>query len=80
MAYVRVKLTDADTGMPIPYAVVFLDSLKETTDEGGSCKFTVPPGTYTLRVRSQIYEPYVAPVTVTEPGVEIPISLRAVHL
>lgn len=77
MVLVEVLLRDAETGTPIRYTPVWLDTNQTSTDINGLAKFDVPLGKYTLKVRSPVYEPYTA--TVTAPG-SYEIKLRRILL
>ena len=68
MATVRVLVVDATTGRPLPWVVVWLDSMKDATDERGVAEFRgVPPGRYRIKVRTLMYAPYTGEVDV-QPG------------
>ena len=73
----EVRLTDAETGSPIRYTPVWVDSHQTSTDDNGTARFNLPPGPYTLKVRSPIYEPYTWQVTV--PG-SYQVKLRRILL
>jgi len=77
MAVLSIRLTDSETGAPIRYTPVWLDSFQTSTDQNGSARFDVPAGAYTLKVRSPLYEPYTAPATV--PGT-VEVKLRRILL
>ena len=68
-ARVEVLVRDKETKRPVPWTLVLLGEYKDATDEEGLAVFEeVPPGRYTLRVRSLLYRPYTAEVEVS-PGV-----------
>ena len=71
MPIVSGKVVDAETGRPIPYAIVELDTNVTYTDVNGNFSINVNPGEYTLRVRHAMYRPYTTRITVTGP-----VSLR----
>ena len=77
MPLLSVRLIDSETGAPIRYTPVWLDSFQTSTDQNGSARFDVPAGTYTLKVRSPLYEPYTAPATVQG---TITVKLRRILL
>ena len=77
MAVLNIRLTDSETGAPIRYTPVWLNNVQTSTDQNGSARFDVPAGTYTLKVRSPLYEPYTAPATV--PGM-VEVKLRRILL
>ncbi|MBS7633743.1 carboxypeptidase regulatory-like domain-containing protein [Candidatus Bathyarchaeota archaeon] len=77
MPILNVRLVDAETGAPIRYTPVWLNSFQSSTDQNGHARFDIPPGTYTLKVRSPLYEPYTAPATV--PGT-VTVTLRRILL
>jgi hypothetical protein len=77
MAVLNIRLTDSETGAPVRYTPVWLDSIQTSTDQNGSVRFDVPAGTHTLKVRSPLYEPYTAPATV--PGT-VEVKLRRILL
>ena len=64
MAQLVVKVVDSMTGAPLPWVHVELDGRVNTTGNDGTVVFDVPPGTYTLKVRTLDYQPYTADVTV----------------
>ena len=65
-AEVVVKVVDADTGRPLPWVAVMLDTWQAITDDTGTAKLVVPPGRYTLKVRSLAYRPHTRTITVRE--------------
>ena len=73
----EVSLTDAETGSPIRYTPVWVDSHQTSTDDKGVARFDLPPGSYTLKVRSPVYEPYTWQVTI--PG-SYQVKLRRILL
>jgi len=77
MPLLNVRLIDSETGAPIRYTPVWLDSIQTSTDQNGQARFDVPAGTYTLKVRSPLYEPYTVPATV--PGTAT-VKLRRILL
>jgi len=77
MAVLNIRLTDSETGAPIRYTPVWLDNFQTSTDQNGQARFDVPAGTYTLKVRSPLYEPYTTPATV--PGT-VEVKLRRILL
>jgi hypothetical protein len=77
MPFLNVRLIDSETGAPIRYTPVWLDSFQSSTDQNGHARFDVPAGTYTLKVRSPLYEPYTVPTTV--PGT-VTVKLRRILL
>jgi uncharacterized membrane protein len=77
MPLLSVRLVDSETGAPIRYTPVWLDSFQTSTDQNGQARFDVPAGTYTLKVRSPLYEPYT--VQVTAPGT-VEVKLRRILL
>jgi hypothetical protein len=77
IAIFEVKLVDAETNAPIRYTPVWLGTYQIATDEKGIARFDVPLGTYTLKVRSPVYEPYTT--TITTPG-SYEIKLRRILL
>ena len=77
MAILEIRLTDAETGAPIRYTPLWLDKVQTSTDENGLARFDVSAGTYILKIRSPLYEPYTAKVRV--PG-SIEIKLRRILL
>ncbi len=77
MPLLNVRLIDSETGAPIRYTPVWLDSFQTSTDQNGQARFDVPAGTYTLKVRSPLYEPYTALATV--PGT-VEVKLRRILL
>jgi hypothetical protein len=70
-------LIDAETNAPIRYTPVWLGPHQVATDERGIARFDVPPATYTLKVRSPVYEPYTT--TLRAPG-SYEIKLRRILL
>jgi len=58
VVFLEVRLVDAETSAPIRYTPVWADRYSKSTDEKGVARFEVPPGSYTLKVRSPMYEPY----------------------
>jgi hypothetical protein len=68
---------DAETNVPIRYTPIWLGSYQAATDEKGIASFDVPLGTYTLKVRSPVYEPYTT--TLAVPG-SYEIKLRRILL
>ena len=58
MVFLEVRLVDAETSAPIRYTPVWADRYSKSTDEKGVARFEVPLGSYTLKVRSPMYEPY----------------------
>jgi hypothetical protein len=77
IAILEVRLTDAETGAPIRYTPVWLNTFETSTDENGLARFDIPAGTYILKVRSPMYEPHTA--TIAVPGT-IEIKLRRILL
>ena len=77
MAILEIRLVDAETGAPIRYTPLWLDGYQTSTDENGMARFDVSTGTYTLKIRSPLYEPYTTRVTV--PG-SIEVKLRRILL
>ena len=77
MAILEIRLIDAETGAPIRYTPLWLDSFQTSTDENGMASFDVSAGTYILKIRSPLYEPCTAKVTV--PG-SIEVKLRRILL
>jgi hypothetical protein len=77
IAILEVRLTDAETGAPIRFTPVWLNTFETSTDENGVASFDIPAGTYTLKVRSPMYEPHTA--TIDVPGT-IEIKLRRILL
>jgi hypothetical protein len=73
----EVHLTDTETGSPIRYTPVWTDSHQTATDDNGIARFDLPLGSYTLKVRSPVYEPYTWQVTV--PG-SYEVKLRRILL
>ena len=66
-ARVEVLVKDKETKRPVPWTAVWLGTRKDITDERGLAVFEeVPPGTYTLRVRSLVYRPHTEDVVVEE--------------
>ena len=49
---------DAETNMPLIGVGVFLDSYAAVTDREGRFAFSVPAGTYTLKIMFAFYKPY----------------------
>lgn len=70
-------LTDADTGVAVPYTPVTVNAHPTSSDEKGYFRFELPAGTYTLRVLSPVYAPEF--MTVNVPG-RINIPLRRITL
>jgi hypothetical protein len=77
MPFLNIRLIDSETGAPIRYTPVWLDGFQSSTDQNGQARFDVPAGTYTLKVRSPLYEPYTVPTTV--PGT-VTVKLRRILL
>jgi len=66
MAVIEGYLIDAQTGSPVAWTSVWIDGVVATSDVNGYWRLDVPPGTYTLRVRSPVYAPVT--MTVSAPG------------
>ena len=62
MAVLNVIIKDRKTGAPIPYVRVQLNSIASSADSQGKATFDVPPGEYTLSVRSPAHRPYTSKV------------------
>jgi TonB-dependent receptor len=77
------RVTDAETGRPLPSADVTVSELGQevVTDRSGNYRIDgLPAGTYTLEVRYIGYETLVQRVTVAESGVtEQPLELSGVE-
>ena len=65
-AEVLVRVVDADTGRPLPWVAVMLDTRQAITDSTGTARLVVPPGRYTLKVRSLAYRPHTRAITARE--------------
>ena len=80
MATVRVLVVDAATGRPLPWVVVWLDSMKDSTDERGVAEFyNVPPGRYRIKVRTMLYAPYTGEVSVSPGENTFQVRLMRAH-
>jgi len=77
IAILEVHLTDAETGSPIRFTPVWVDTHQTSTDDKGVARFDVPEGRYTLKIRSPIYEPYSWPIVA--PG-RYEVKLRRILL
>jgi len=76
MAQVRVRVVDAETRRPLPWALVQLDKLRAITDEEGLAEFKdVKPGTYVLKVRSGAHRPFTDKIRITDGKNELTIAL-----
>ena len=79
MPRVEIVVIDAQTKRPVFGAGVMLDSRSAVTDIHGRAVFTVPRGTYMLRIRTPIHEPLTERIKVTE-DMKIARYLRPLHL
>jgi len=77
MAVLEGYLIDAQTRSPIAWTAVWVNGAIATSDVNGYWRVTVPAGSYTLRVRSPVYEPISMPVSA--PG-SYTIPMRRVTL
>lgn len=75
------KVVDADTGRGIAFITVALDGKVTATNSQGVFSFIVPPGTYTLRIRSPFHQPITRTITVGNTDVDLgTITIKRVVL
>ena len=73
------RVYDADSGRGIPYVVINVNGKIASTDGGGYFSIEVPPGTYTLEVRTAMYSPFTT-VVVVSADLKMDIPLRRATL
>lgn len=77
MARVTVQVVDVSTGAGIPWVNVRLDGFFGSTNSTGVVSFEVPPGRYTLIVRTAAYSPYTETFSVTADTTKVVYLTRA---
>jgi len=68
VAQLVVQVIDRDTREPLPWVYVEVDGRALQTGMDGTATFVLPVGTYTLRVRTMLYSPYTATITIPREG------------
>jgi hypothetical protein len=75
-AVATIKVSEAFTNDPIPYAIVLIGRFQGETDAGGLCTIEVPKGTYRLAAGRDGYQTYESTVTIEgETAVAIELNL-----
>jgi hypothetical protein len=81
MATLVVAVTDATTGAGIPYTLVQVGGLSDSTGLDGTASFDVPLNTVqVVKIRHNAYRPYSASVSVNADPTRVNAALQKVAL